>query len=138
MPTPLRRVRSPDDVVVRDSQGSLWGAVREGLVVSADLTPLGELRPSLTPTPEESMVLTPYQRQERPFVSSAKPRATTTSTNLPTSRPPRHPLERIDANVQILKNELKGDDNRHAQIDEAIDKISQGLHELVLAVQCNK
>lgn len=105
-----------DQIVVRDSKADLWKAVRDELIFSKDLTPDGKLRPSLTPTPRDSLLATPFGIQKPP------------TFHKPSSR---RPLGEVDANV--LRAELGREDVKRRAEEAAIAQIQQGLCALELA-----
>ena len=105
-------------IVVKDSRAGLWHGVKEGLILSTDLTEDGKLRPSLTPTPRDSLLATPFEIQKPPtFYKQQK-------------LPPRRPLGEIDVNV--LRSELRRDDHKRAAEEAALEKIKEGIRALEL------
>lgn len=107
-------------VVVRDSHAVLWEGVKDGLIASSDVTSSGRLRPSLTPTPRDSVIKTPFEKQNPPSFRCSKP-----------PPKPRRPLGEIDANV--LRAELAHEEAKRKAEDAAIHKILEGAHELLRA-----
>lgn len=126
----------PNDrvLVVRDSQAALWEGVKDGLIHSSDVTASGRLRPSLTPTPRDSVVKTPFGMQNPPSFHSSKPPPNPPNARSAQSQAPpkpRRPFGEIDVNV--LRVELAREDAKRKAEDEAIAKILEGAHALLLA-----
>ena len=48
--------RSPEDRVVRDSQSTLWTAMRDGLILSQEVSKSGRWHPSRLATPEQLLL----------------------------------------------------------------------------------
>lgn len=108
----------PINPVVVDSRAALWGAVADGLVTTADLTPDGKLRPSLTPTPAESVKELPFQMQTRPFAPLPPPKLPTPPTPPMAPMPPVVTREEVE--FKILKGELALDDKKMKRILHAL------------------
>jgi len=132
--------RSPDERVVRDSQSTLWAAVRDGVVDSTDLSPDGKLRPSFGTrewTEESARRLradTPFGRQVAPVVPPRPPQP----PQPPQPPPPPAPLPPVtrpplvDVNVNLLRQELRLEEKKRAASEareRALIKVVSGLCE---------
>ena len=133
--------RSPEDPVVRDSQSTLWAAMRDGLILSGEVSRTsGRWHPSHLPTSEASQqwavrvqASTPYGRQ--------KAHGMTLSIVLPSPSEPPAPTPTSSAvrqtpcevHVNLLRHELLNDDRKRLATHVAMRKIHEGLRELQLA-----
>jgi len=133
---------SPDErVILRDSKAELWTAVRDGLVWSSDVSPEnGKLRRSLAPTPAASWRTdanklqseTPFGRQTRPCLPREPPEPPNTPPSSSTATVARAPLRDVTSNVSIdvLRAEMRADDQKRVAVEMAVRKILEGASEL--------
>ena len=131
--------RSDEDPVIRDSRCTLWAAVRDNVVHSADLSPDGKLRPSLTPslapTPEATVTRdwsteTARIRAGLPFARQRDPTMPPPVLLPPVVRRPLQPVSNV--HINILRDELRiEEDTRRAseKRERALIKMVEGLCE---------
>tara|TARA_B110000046_G_scaffold93095_1_gene101088 strand:+ start:6947 stop:7345 length:399 start_codon:yes stop_codon:yes gene_type:complete len=123
--------RSPDDrVVVRDSRTTLWCAVRDGVVASADLSPDGKLRPSLTATPAASVRCWNAATARLHAAPVFDPRDPPVALPIPAPMPGVGRLPLGDVHVNILREELRAEERKRAMAEKrerALMKVVDGL-----------
>jgi hypothetical protein len=125
-------IRSPDDPVLRDSQATVWTAIREGLYDSNEVTQSGHWHPSRAATPWQSIrAQTPFGRQQPPTLSIVPPSPSEPPTPSPAARTPLAAIQGVQLNV--MRVELAKDDRKRAAEDAALRKIHEGVRELDIA-----
>jgi hypothetical protein len=131
--------RSPEDRVIRDSQSTLWAAMRDGLVLSGEVSQSGRWHPSRVPTPEASQAWAAHVQSSTPFGRQQSWRTLSivppSPNEPPTPSPPvRARLAEVrPADLNVMQVELAKDDRKRAAREAAVRKIHEAMRDLELA-----